>query len=487
LSNPPPKNLPASIRQKLLDLARARNDDFGLILVKYGLERILYRLSRSAHRDVFVLKGALLFELWTHKTYRPTRDADFLARGDNAPERFVHIFRTLCVMEVEPDGLTFDPDSVKAEHITEDADYEGVRVTFTAYLDRARIPIQIDIGFGDAITPGPVETEYPTLLPAPGPRLLAYPKETVVAEKFEAIVKLGIANTRMKDFYDLQVHSRTLAFDGKTLSEAIRKTFRTRGTELPTEGMPLAFTPEFYDDESKRRQWTAFCAKKCNLYGKDGIQKCHRHTEDFSSSRRRGPPRRRLVLATVETRRPLALNGVAQISWALISTRLRIWRHCDPRFNAGHANNALPQRAEANVNCRIVPGHSAEEGRQEMIKLLADPKITVRYVNDLDNISDSAPDRKSFPPPPLRRDVFAPLEKITAEMWPGTPVIPDMATGASDGIYTMSADLPTYGIAGIAIDRDDNRAHGRDERLGVDSFFKGVDFYYRYLKAVTSE
>lgn len=157
------------------------------------------------------------------------------------------------------------------------------------------------------------------------------------------------------------------------------------------------------------------------------------------------------------------------------------------RFNAGHANNALPQRAEANVNCRIEPGHSAEEVRQELIKVLADPKITVRYVNNLGNISDSAPDRKSFPPPPLRRDVFTPLEKITGEMWPGTPVIPDMATGASDGIYTMSAGMPTYGIAGIAIDRDDIRAHGRDERLGVDSYYKGVDFYYRYLKAVTSE
>ena len=268
MTNPSPKNLPASIRQKLLDLARARNDDFGLILVKYGLERILYRLSRSAHRDAFVLKGALLFELWTHETYRPTRDADFLARGDNAPERFVHIFRELSEMEVEPDGLTFDANSVKAERITEDADYEGVRVTFMAYLDRARIPIQIDIGFGDAITPSPVETDYPTLLPAPGPRLLTYPKETVVAEKFEAMVKLGIANSRMKDFYDLQVLSHVLPFDGKTLSDAIRKTFRNRGTELPAGGMPLAFTPEFHDDASKKRQWTAFRAKNATYMAK---------------------------------------------------------------------------------------------------------------------------------------------------------------------------------------------------------------------------
>jgi len=157
------------------------------------------------------------------------------------------------------------------------------------------------------------------------------------------------------------------------------------------------------------------------------------------------------------------------------------------RLNAGHANNALPQRAEANVNCRILPGHSAEEVRQELIRVLADPKITVRYMNNSGNISDSAPDRKSFPPPPPRPDVFRPLDKITSEMWPGTPVVPDMATGASDGIYTTSAGLPTYGITGIAIDRDDIRAHGRDERLGIQSYFEGVDFYYRYLKAVTSE
>lgn len=157
------------------------------------------------------------------------------------------------------------------------------------------------------------------------------------------------------------------------------------------------------------------------------------------------------------------------------------------RLNAGHANNALPQRAEAIVNCRILPGHSAEEVRQELIKVFADPEITVRYVDAVGNVFDSASGRESFPPPPLRRDVFDPLDKITAEMWPGIPVIPDMATGASDGVYTMGAGLPTYGISGIAIDRDDIRAHGRDERLGVDSYYQGVDFYYRFLKAVTSE
>jgi acetylornithine deacetylase/succinyl-diaminopimelate desuccinylase-like protein len=186
-------------------------------------------------------------------------------------------------------------------------------------------------------------------------------------------------------------------------------------------------------------------------------------------------------------KRPPDAEAVARLSRDPIENSTIHTTCVATRLNAGHANNALPQRAEANVNCRIEPGHSAEEVRQEMIKILADPKITVRYASDSGEISDSAPDRKSFPPPPLRRDVFRPLEKITSEMWPGTPVIPGMATGASDSIYTMSVGLPTYGISGIAIDRDDIRAHGRDERLGVESFYKGVDFYYRYLKAVTSE
>jgi hypothetical protein len=261
LTQPAPKNLPASVRQQLANLARERNVDFGLILVKYGLEGILFRLSRSRNRDVFILKDALLFELWTEQRYRPTRDADFLARGDNAAERFAHIFRELCVLEVDEDGLRFDAETVEAERISEDADYEGVRVTFVAYLERAKIPIQIDIGFGDIVTPAPSETGYPTLLEFPGPRLLAYPKETFIAEKLEALVKLGVANTRMKDFYDLEVLSRTFAFEGKTLAQAIQNTFQKRGTDLPIAGLPIAFTSEFYDDVNKKRQWTAFCSK----------------------------------------------------------------------------------------------------------------------------------------------------------------------------------------------------------------------------------
>jgi acetylornithine deacetylase/succinyl-diaminopimelate desuccinylase-like protein len=157
------------------------------------------------------------------------------------------------------------------------------------------------------------------------------------------------------------------------------------------------------------------------------------------------------------------------------------------RLDAGHANNALPQMAKANVNCRIAPGHSAEDIRLKLIEILADTKITVKYVGTTGEVTERGTSRKSYAPPPLRPDVFQPLERVVAEMWPGIPVVPTMSTGASDGVYTNAASLPTYGISGTAIDRDDQRSHGKDERMGIESYYKGADFYYRYLKAVTGE
>ena len=179
-------------------------EDFNLLLTKYAIERVLYRISQSPYKDIFVLKGALLFELWTEQTHRPTRDADFLSQGDNSLERFQKIFEEICAMTVHDDGLRLDPASVRVDRIKEDQDYEGIRVTYVGYLEASRLPVQIDIGFGDTITPEPVQTSFPTLLENPAPVLLAYPRETVVAEKFEALVKLGLANTRMKDFHDLK-------------------------------------------------------------------------------------------------------------------------------------------------------------------------------------------------------------------------------------------------------------------------------------------
>ncbi|MFZ0959955.1 MAG: M20/M25/M40 family metallo-hydrolase [Terriglobia bacterium] len=156
------------------------------------------------------------------------------------------------------------------------------------------------------------------------------------------------------------------------------------------------------------------------------------------------------------------------------------------RLDAGHANNALPQSAHANVNCRILPGHTREEVRQTLVRIVADPKVEVRYVDNSGRILDSAPNAQALPPVKLRPDVMSTLDKVAGEMWPGTPVVPTMATGASDGVYTNGAGMPTYGISGVAIDLNDVRAHGRDERLRVESFYEGVDFYYRYLKALTS-
>lgn len=264
-------NIAASIRQRLLNLARERKEDFGLLLTQYSLERLLYRIAKSRHREKFVLKGALLFELWTEQRYRPTRDADFLARGKNSPEIFVTIFKEICEEKVDEDGLSFDASTVVADRIVEDADYAGIRVRFVGYLENARIPIQIDLGFGDVITPAPVEIEIPSLLNLPTSKLLTYPRESVIAEKFEAMVSLGIANSRMKDLYDIQSLSRGFSFDGAILSDAIKKTFAARGTKLPSK-TPLVFTAEFFDDQDKKKQWAAFCRKNRSYVAEASLQ-----------------------------------------------------------------------------------------------------------------------------------------------------------------------------------------------------------------------
>jgi hypothetical protein len=278
--NKPVVNVAASVRQRLLDLSRERKEDFNLVLTKYGLERVLYRISQSKYRDLFVLKGALLFELWTQQRYRPTRDADFLAKGQNSPDRFVEIFSAICSVKVDDDGLLFDLAAVTAERITEDADYEGVRVKFAGHLENARIPIQIDLGFGDIITPAPIEAQLPTLLQMPAPKLLTYPRESVIAEKFEALISLGMANSRMKDLYDLRTLSREFAFDGVQLSDAVANTLKRRGTELP-DRKALVFTPEFFNDEDKKRQWSAFCDRNRSYVEQTTLQIICKEIEEF--------------------------------------------------------------------------------------------------------------------------------------------------------------------------------------------------------------
>lgn len=254
------RNLAASVRQKLFSRAQERREDFGLVLTKYGLERFLYRLSRSEYRDQFVLKGALLFELWTHRPYRPTRDLDLSGQGDNSIARMKKVFGDVIAQVVEDDGLAFDPTSVRITRIKEEQEYEGLRVNFLARLERARISLQVEIGFGDAIVPDPEEIQYPGMLDFPIAWLRAYPKETVVAEKLEALVKLGMVNTRMKDFYDLWILAREFEFSGPSVCKAIEATFQRRQTEIPPV-VPLALRQEFSDDPQKRTQWQAFVKK----------------------------------------------------------------------------------------------------------------------------------------------------------------------------------------------------------------------------------
>lgn len=252
-----PRNRAASIRQRLLDLTRAQKRDFQGCLDRYAVERLIYRLSISEARERFLLKGALLFTVWFDVLHRPTRDADFLGLGEADAAALAQMVRELCDV-VADDGLIYDADSVLVEEIREQASYAGLRVTLRAILDNARCHVQLDVGFGDAVTPGPVEIELPTLLDdLPRPRLRVYPRETAFAEKLEVMQVLGIANSRMKDYFDLLMLAREGAMNPASLAEAIAATFRRRGTPLP-EGLPLGLSAAFSGDAAKRRQWDAF-------------------------------------------------------------------------------------------------------------------------------------------------------------------------------------------------------------------------------------
>ena len=260
MTTPRRQNVAASVRQRLLNKAREQKEGFDLVLVRFALERLLYRLSQSSHAQRFVLKGAMLFQIWSGHSHRPTRDLDLLGTGTPSPQEFEQLFREVCDQRVEDDGLVFRADTVQAERMKEDEQYEGLRLKLQAQLASARIPIQVDIGFGDAVTPGVDEITYPVILDFPSPTLKTYPRETVVAEKFQAMVMLGIANSRMKDFYDIWTLARTFEFSGITLATAIRATFDRRQTSLP-HALPLAFTTEFTQDAQKLAQWKAFIRK----------------------------------------------------------------------------------------------------------------------------------------------------------------------------------------------------------------------------------
>jgi len=234
------------------------------VLTRYALERLLYRLGQSQYHNQFLLKGAMLFAVWGGEAHRPTRDIDLLGFGTSELPQVIQIFQDICQEAVEPDGLEFLLDTMRAIEIREDQEYQGVRILFEARLENAVIPIQIDIGYGDAVTPAPENINYPTMLDFSAPKLRAYPIYTVVAEKFQAMVWLGIANSRMKDFYDLWFIMRKFSFEGEILSAAIEATFARRKTPLPIQA-PLALTQAFANDAAKQTQWKAFLHKNALL------------------------------------------------------------------------------------------------------------------------------------------------------------------------------------------------------------------------------
>ena len=252
----PIKNVAASVHQRLLNVGKQTSRPFNEIVQYYAIERWLYRLAKSDYRERFVLKGALMLLVWKTSVTRPTRDIDFLARASNDLESIRGLIAEVCGLSVENDGMAFDPGSVTTERIAEDADYEGVRTSFSALLGNTRLHMQVDIGFSDVITPDPIAITYPTILAQPAPELRAYNRETVIAEKFEVMVSLGEINSRMKDFFDVWLLAESFDFDGSALANAIRETFARRRTRIDIE--PICFAHRFAHDPAKSKQWTAF-------------------------------------------------------------------------------------------------------------------------------------------------------------------------------------------------------------------------------------
>ncbi|MGY3539840.1 putative nucleotidyltransferase component of viral defense system [Bradyrhizobium sp. USDA 4515] len=250
------KNIGASVRARLLQLAKASGQSFDLVLTRFALERLLFRLSQSPHADRFVLKGAMLMMSWFEDPYRGTRDLDLLGFGDPEPEAMLATFRDILTLNVD-DGVEFDANALRVDRIREELEYGGLRLRTAASISGARINLTIDIGFGDAMEPGAEMLDYPSMLAFPAPRLRAYARETVIAEKFQAMIALGRANSRMKDFYDIWILSKSFDFAGDRLARAIAATFARRETAIPVD-LPDALTPAFGNDEQKQRQWNAF-------------------------------------------------------------------------------------------------------------------------------------------------------------------------------------------------------------------------------------
>lgn len=255
------RDVPASVRARLSNWAKENGEEFQRVLVRYAIEGFLRRLAASRHRDDFVMKGAGLYLVWRCETLRHTRDIDLLGIGDRSPEGVRGRIAEVCSIEVTEDGLSFDAASFETATIREDDEYQGVRVRFDALLAAARIKVQVDVGFGDAVVPAPEVKSFPALLDLPAPRVRAYTLESVVAEKFHAMVTLGEANGRLKDFYDLRTFSRELPIDGTTLVRAVRTTFQRRTTAVPVSA-PTCLLPRFYEDGERTKLWTSFLRRQ---------------------------------------------------------------------------------------------------------------------------------------------------------------------------------------------------------------------------------
>jgi predicted nucleotidyltransferase component of viral defense system len=253
----PPTDMGASAFNRLKALARAPGQDFNLTLIRYGCERLLYRLSQSPHADSFMLKGATLFAVWEEQPHRATRDVDLLGFGEDSAERLRAVFTDVCGQDVEDDGARFDPSSVTVSDIREGQTYQGKRILVDGKLGTAALRVQIDVGFGDALAAVYTETTLPTLLDFPAPRLRAYPAEAVVAEKLHAMAEHGMLNSRMKDIYDVQALAARLEFDGASLAEAVRLTFERRGRPIGAD-LPASLTGAFAGDPTMLTRWAAF-------------------------------------------------------------------------------------------------------------------------------------------------------------------------------------------------------------------------------------
>jgi hypothetical protein len=276
------RNLAASVAARLLDRARKAGDDYQTLLTSYCLERFLHRLGRSDRRDRFVLKGAMLLRLWSDRPYRATLDLDLLRRGDGGHDAIRDDLLAIVATPVEPDAVEFDGQGIRIEAIRVEDEYAGTRAKLPAHCGKARLVLQIDMGTGDAVWPAPLACTYPTLLDFPAPELLAYPREAVVAEKFEAMVVLGDRNSRIKDFFDLHHLASRFGFDRTTLAEAVRRTFERRRTPIPQES-PIALTREYWENPSRPAQVRAF-ARRAGIELQAGFaDECARMLDAFLS------------------------------------------------------------------------------------------------------------------------------------------------------------------------------------------------------------